>query len=179
MKADGQMSAKRHKSMIETNQQFGAGRVEPEKEKNPQQEIRQSHQPERVNQHEMDIEMGEEKTISFKNRLYTIRYQPENFNDILTTGVKYKPQIRAKVQEYIKRKILFHSELEKYSDGEEDTQDAYFHSANRRILDMEQFDEVYDEAMDKINQNFEIYMGESSGLVMNRISSIDVNIARL
>ena len=39
--------------MIETNQQIGAGLVEPEKEKNPQQEIRQSHQPETVNQHEI------------------------------------------------------------------------------------------------------------------------------
>ena len=35
MEADGEMCSKRHKSMIETNQQFGAGRVEPEKEKNP------------------------------------------------------------------------------------------------------------------------------------------------
>jgi len=35
MEADGQMSAKMPKTMIETNQQFGAGRVEPEKEKNP------------------------------------------------------------------------------------------------------------------------------------------------
>merc|ERR1711954_521083 len=34
MEADGQMSAKMPKSIIETNQQFGAGRVEPEKEKN-------------------------------------------------------------------------------------------------------------------------------------------------
>merc|ERR1712081_49361 len=33
MEADGQMSAKMSKTMIETNQQFGAGRVEPEKEK--------------------------------------------------------------------------------------------------------------------------------------------------
>ena len=33
--SDGQMFAKKHKSVIETNQQFGAGRVEPEKEKNP------------------------------------------------------------------------------------------------------------------------------------------------
>ena len=44
---------------------------------------------------------------------------------------------------------------------------------------MEQFDEVYDEAMDKINQEFEKYMGEQSGWVMDRISSIDLNIARL
>ena len=77
----------------------------PEKEKNPQQEIRQSHQPETVNQHEMDNEMGEEKTISFRFSLYTIRYQPENSNDILTTGVQYKPKIRAEVQEYINSNI--------------------------------------------------------------------------
>ena len=38
MEADGQMSAKENKSMIETNQQFGAGRVKPEKEKNTRQE---------------------------------------------------------------------------------------------------------------------------------------------
>ena len=128
--------------------------MKPEKEKNPKQEIRQSHQPETVNQHEMDNEMGEEKTISFKNSLYTIRYQPENSNDILTTGVKYKPQIRAKVQEYINRNIRFYLvykvELEKYdTDLEQEKQEAYFHSANRRVLDVEQFDTVYDEAMEK------------------------------
>ena len=33
MEADGEMPSTRHKSMIETNQKFGAGRVEPEKEK--------------------------------------------------------------------------------------------------------------------------------------------------
>ena len=38
MEADVEIPSKRHKSMIETNQQFGAGRVEPEKEKNQQQE---------------------------------------------------------------------------------------------------------------------------------------------
>merc|ERR1712112_667623 len=38
MEADGQMSAKMPKTMIETNKQFGAGRVEPEKEKNLRQE---------------------------------------------------------------------------------------------------------------------------------------------
>merc|ERR1712112_799005 len=38
MEADGQMSTKMSKSMIETNQQFGAGGVEPEKEKNPPQQ---------------------------------------------------------------------------------------------------------------------------------------------
>ena len=44
---------------------------------------------------------------------------------------------------------------------------------------MEQFDEVYNEAMGNINQNFEKYMGEASGWVMDRIHSIDLNIARM
>ena len=42
---------------------------------------------------------------------------------------------------------------------------------------MEQFDEVYYEAMDEINQKLADYIGESSGWVMDRIRSIDVNIA--
>ena len=44
---------------------------------------------------------------------------------------------------------------------------------------MEQFDEEYDEAMEKINEEFEAWMGEGSGWVMDRISSIDLNKARL
>ena len=44
---------------------------------------------------------------------------------------------------------------------------------------MEQFDEVHDEAMDKINQNFEAYMGDTTGWVIDLISSIDVNMARM
>ena len=43
---------------------------------------------------------------------------------------------------------------------------------------MEEFDEVYDEAMEKINHDFEKYMGEQSGWVLDSISSIDLNIAR-
>merc|ERR1711954_319519 len=39
MEADGQMSAKMPKTMIETNDEYGAGRVEPEKEKNPNLEM--------------------------------------------------------------------------------------------------------------------------------------------
>ena len=65
------------------------------------------------------------------------------------------------------------------NDGGEDSQDVYLHNGNRRIFDMEQFDEVYDEAMDKINEEFEKYMGEAPGWVIDRISSIDVNIARI
>ena len=172
MEADGQMSAKMPKSIIETNQQFGAGRVEPEKEKNPQQE-------------NVDEEVEEYVDISaFNGKLFTRQFKPTNSNNILTTGEKYKPKIREKFQEYINQGIRFYLvykvELEKYdADWEEDTKTVYLNSANRRIFDMEQFDEVYDEAMEKINEEFEAWMGEASGWEMDRISSIDLNIARL
>ena len=57
--------------------------------------------------------------------------------------------------------------------------DVYLHSGNRRLLDMEEFDEEYDEAMDKIKDELENYTGEGSGWVLDEISSIYLNIARL
>ena len=57
-------------------------------------------------------------------------------------------------------------------------QEVFLHSANRRVIHMEEFDTVYDEAMDKIKQDFEAYIGEQSGWVLDEISSIDLNIAR-
>ena len=43
---------------------------------------------------------------------------------------------------------------------------------------MDQFDEVYDEAMDKINEDFETYTGEGSGWILDQIESVDLHIAR-
>ena len=43
---------------------------------------------------------------------------------------------------------------------------------------MEEVDEVYDDAMTKINDEFEVWMGEGSGWVMDRITSLYLNIAR-
>ena len=173
---------------IENNtNQFGAGRVEPEKEKNPQPEneelLEQSHQHEN-DSHEIDNDMGEEKTINFKNRLFTISYQPRDSNDILSTGKKYKAKIREKVEEYIDRNIQFHivykvSLVKVDMEGEEERQVAFLNSGNRRLLDMEQFDEVYSEHMDKINEEFDTYTGEGSGWTMEQIESIDLNIARM
>ena len=82
--------------------QLGAGRVEPEKEKNPKHEneelLEQSHQhdshqvePERnpqpvaAKQKDEVIRKGEKK-ISFKNRLFQITYEPKNGKDIIKTG---------------------------------------------------------------------------------------------
>ena len=199
MEADGQMSAKMAKSINETNQQFGAGRVEPEKEKNPPQENedllvqnqeKDSHQvePEKEKnpQHENDgkevVEYVDKS--AFKGTLFSRQYIHRGSNDILQVGQQYKSKIKETVQEHINRGIRFYIvyevELEKYGDGEEDdNKTVYLHSANRRIFNMYEFDDVYEQAMTKINDEFEVWMGEGSGWVMDRINSIDLKITRL
>merc|ERR1711954_58762 len=236
MEADGQMSAEMPNSIIETNQQFGAGRVEPEKEKNPPQENegllvqnqeKDSHQvePEKeknppqenegllVQNQEKDshqVEPEKEKNpqqeneglivqnqendgkevveyvdkSAFKGTLFSRQYIHRGSNDILQVGQQYKSKIKETVQEHINRGIRFYIvyevELEKYGDGEEDDYKmVHLHSANRRILDMYEFDDVYEQAMTKINDQFEVWMGEGSGWVMDRINSISLNIARM
>ena len=128
--------------------------MKPEKEKNPQQ---------------VEPEAGEiigEK--SFKNKLFNITYEPTNKKDIYKTGEQYKRKIRGKVEEHIEKNIQFYvvykvNLTKQNNEGEEETQEAYFHSANRRVLHMEEFDEVHDEAKNKIKHDFEAYMGEQSG----------------
>merc|ERR1711954_489083 len=165
---DGQMSANMAKSINETNQQFGAGRVEPEKEKNPQQE---------------NVDEEVEDKYAFNGKLFSRLYKHRGSNDILKVGQQYKSKIRETVQEHINHGIGFYIvykvELEKYHDGEEESTDVYLHSGNRRLLNMDEFDQEYDEAMDKINEELENYTGEGSGWVLDGISSIDLHIARL
>merc|ERR1711954_370493 len=151
MEADGQMSAKKHKTMIETNQQFGAGRVEPEKEKNMQQENEELYEQRHENdshqvEHEKEKNPQQENVgedveeyvdqPAFKGRLFSRQYKHRGSSDILQVGQQYKSKIRETVQEHINRGIRFYIvyevELEKYGDGEEDdNKTVYLHSANR------------------------------------------------
>ena len=172
IEADGEMSAKRLKSIIETNQQFGAGRVEPEKEKNQQQE----------NEYE-NIEYVDRS--AFNGKLYTRQFKPTNKRDIKMTGKQYKLIVESLIRQHIKKFavsffMVYQCKMVKYNNDEEEMEstDVYFHSANRRIFNMEQFDTEYDEAMDNINEKFGKYMGEQSGWVLDEIRAVNLNIAR-
>merc|ERR1712081_137209 len=193
------MSAKMRKTIIETNQQFGAGGVEPEKEKNPPQQNGELYEQRHENdshqvEHEKEKNPKQENVSeeveeyvdqsAFKGTLFSRRYKHRGSSDILQVGQQYKSKIRETVQEHINRGIRFYIvykvELEQYGNGEEDdNKTVYLHSANRRILNMYEFDDVYEHAMTKINDQFENFMAEGSGLVMDDISSISLNIARM
>merc|ERR1711954_120831 len=143
MEADRQMSAKMGKSINETNQQFDARRVEPEKEKNPQHE--------NVDEEYVD-------KYAFNGKLFSRLYKHRGSNDILKVGQQYKSKIRETVQEHINHGIRFYIvykvELEEYHDGEEESTFVYLHGGNRRLLHMEEYDQ-------------ENYTGEGSGWVLD------------
>ena len=64
------------------------------------------------------------------------------------------------------------------ADGEEERMEAYFNSANRRVLHMDQFDEVYAQHMDKINEELESYTKLGSGWMLEEIKSIYLHISK-
>ena len=72
-------------------------------------------------------------------------------------------------------------EVKKYDSDErkEAAKRVYLLSAKGRILNMYEFDDLYEQAMTKLNYQFEAWMGEGSGWVMDRINSIDLKIARM
>ena len=102
----------------------------------------------------------------------------------MKTGEEYKSKIKGKVQEYIGKGVRFFMvykvKLIKFNiEGEEEIKvNAYLNSGNKRILDMVQFDDVYNEHMLKINEEFENYTGEGSGWILEDIQSINLHISR-
>ena len=185
----------------EDRNQFGAGRgeaeknpkqVEPEKEKNPQQgesekeKNPQQMEPERDSdeveqQAETDKEQGEE-TKSFKNRFYTITFEPSNTRDINRTWEKYKSRIKAKVESNMHRNITFDLvykvRLVRSNDGGVERHLHNFNICNRRLLNIEEFDQEYRWHMDKINEELENFTGQGSGWVLEEIESVFIEISR-
>ena len=76
--------------------------------------------------------------------------------------------------------MVYKCTLIKYNpeDDKEEYTEVYFHSKNRRLLSIEDFEENYEEALDTINGKLGDYMGESSGWMMDSINAVNLNIAR-
>ena len=88
----------------------------------------------------------------FKKILFEVQYQTENRKDILTTGKVYKPKIKRKMEDFLKKTkqkhlqfyIVFHITLVKETkDGIIDQVKAHLHSSTRRLIHMDMYNEVY------------------------------------
>merc|ERR1711954_177560 len=56
--------------------------------------------------------------------------------------------------------------------------EVYFHSINRRLITIQEFDTEYGGAIDKINGKLGDYMSESSGWQIDSINAVNLNIAK-
>ena len=179
--------------------QVGTGKVEPEKEKNPQPEDAGRIQeqdvgldsppvllPEEQNPEPLEPENNDyQDRTAFRERLFSRQYKHRGSNDILQAGQQYKVRIMRLLQHYMKKNggvtffMVYKCKLLKYNpEGEEEYTEVYFHSKNRRLLSIEEFEENYEEAIDTINGKLGDYMGESSGWMMDSIKAVNLNIAR-
>merc|ERR1711954_147611 len=161
----GRGGAEKNPKQVEPEKEKNPKTVEPEKEKNSNQVEAERDSDQVEPQAETYKEQGEE-TVSFKNRLYTITFNPSNEVDLNRTGEKYKNKIKAKVKSYMDRNITFHLRytvrLVRSNDDEEEQRHVQnFNSGNRRLIHMEDFDEEYRDHMDKINEELESFTGGS------------------
>ena len=116
--------------------------------------------------------------------MFSRQYKHRGSNDILVAGQQYKERIMRLLDYYMKKHgsvtffMVYQCKLLKYNqDGEEEYSDVYFHSRNRRLLSIEEFEDNYEEAMDIINGKLGAYMSESSGWMMDSITNVNFNIA--
>ena len=121
-----------------------------------------------------------------KGTLFSRQYKHRGSNDILQAGQQYKVRINRLLQHYMNENgaitffMVYKCKLIKYNleDDKEEYTEVYFHSRNRRLLFIEEFEENYQEALDTINGKLGDYMGESSGWMMDSIKAVNLNVAR-
>ena len=123
---------------------------------------------------------------AFNERLYTRQYKHRGSNDILQAGQQYKVRIMRLLDHYMKKNgsvtffMVYQCKLMKYN-LDDDTvvyTEVYFHSRNRRLISIQEFEENYQNAIDTINGKLGDYMGESSGWQIDSINAVNLNIAK-
>ena len=71
--------------------------------------------------------------------------------------------------------MVYGCKLTKFNvEGERENRDVFFHSRNRRLLHMDEFEEEYEDAINGINEK----LGEGSGWQMDGINTVNLSIAR-
>ena len=117
--------------------------------------------------------------------MFTRKYKHRGSHDITVVGKKYKQRIMNKLEDNMKKHrqltffMVYGCKMAKFNvDGEVENRDVFFHSRNRRLLHMEEFEEEYEDAINGINGKLGDYMGEGSGWQMDSINTVNLSIAR-
>ena len=83
--------------MIETNPQFGAGRVEPEKKKSPQPEDEAEDE---------DEDNDYVDRSAFSGKLYARQFKPAAKRDIKMTGKHHKLKIESLIRQHMEKSAV-------------------------------------------------------------------------
>ena len=135
------------------------------------------------NQGPNEDEPSDENQSCFGGSLYTKIWNHKGSKDILIVMEKYKQRCKNSTWFHLKQHngITFYITLETTlfktkQNGEIETRKAYFCGKNRRLLDMLEFDELYEESKAKIWKSFEKWLKEGSGW---RIQSVNKFILKI
>ena len=56
------------------------------------------------------------------------------------------------------------------------TTSVYLHGKNRRILNMEEIDEEYDDGVNEVHHKLGLFMGEASAWILDEVENVYVSI---
>ena len=135
------------------------------------------------NQGPNEDEPSDENQSCFGGSLYKKIWNHQGSKDILIVMEEYKERCKNSTWFHLKQHngITFYITLETTlfkikQNGEIETRKVYFCGKNRRMLDMSEFDELYEESKAKIWSSFDKWLKEGSGW---RIQSVNKFILKI
>merc|ERR1712105_379664 len=121
----------------------------------------------------------------FGGTLQTKIWRPRGSKDILKVLENYKTQCMRSSWYHLKKKngIIFHTTLKITlfkikQDGEVETRAVYLRGKNRRMLDISEFQDLYDESKNKIWLTFDAWLKDGSGWIIQSIDEFHLKICK-
>merc|ERR1712215_407591 len=105
--------------------------------------------------------VSDDTETCFNGTLQTKIFKPRGSKDILKTLENYKSLCMRSAWYHLK-KTLFKIK----QDGEVETRAVYLRGKNRRMLDISEFQDLYDESKNKIWITFDAWLKEGSGWII-------------
>ena len=129
-------------------------------------------------------DVGYERT-ALKNKLVQVGYKLENCVDVYDASEKYRERIKEKIGEYLNESTLliyitYECKYIKYDYEFDDEEEVIhdFYGGRRRISHIADFDEIYKEFTESINEKICDFKTVESNWILDEIKKIEVIIKK-
>ena len=129
--------------------------------------------------------VSDDTETCFGGTLQTKIWKPRGTKDILKVLENYKSQCMRSAWYHLKKNkgIIFHITLKITlfkikQDGEVETRAVYLRGKNRRMLDISEFEDLYDESKNKIWLTFDAWLKDGSGWIIQSIDEFHLKICK-